>query len=130
MRAHKYKKTYKGGSPLSWLLTIADRTAYDALRKMKQKPKSAIDVSELKAFETISHTQRRETVRQLLHSTDERTALIVIRRYFDEMTYDDIADELSLNEKTVRRSLDKFFKHARAFSEMTNATLESGGTRA
>jgi len=76
LRAHKYKKTYKGGSPLSWLLTIADRTAYDA------------------------------------------------------MTYDDIAHELSLNEKTVRRSLDKFLIHARAFSEKTNATFESGGSHA
>ena len=38
LRAHRYRHTYRGGSPLSWLLTIADRVAYRALQQERRAP--------------------------------------------------------------------------------------------
>ncbi len=120
LRARKYLGSFRGGSPLSWLLTIADRCAYTTLKKRgAQKNTVALDdVGALLADEQGDKTalvQRQALVARLLARTDERTALIVVRRYFDELDLTSIANELNLNEKTVRRSLTTFLDEARTY---------------
>ncbi|MGQ0504585.1 MAG: RNA polymerase sigma factor, partial [Myxococcaceae bacterium] len=46
LRAHRYQRTYRGPTPLSWLLTIADRSSFDALRRKVP----VTDPEELKRF--------------------------------------------------------------------------------
>ena len=52
-------------------------------------------------------------VARLLTQADERTRVIVMHRYFDELELQDIADRLGLNERTVRRKLEQFLSDAR-----------------
>jgi len=119
LRAHKHQRSYRGGSALSWLLTIADRACFDALKRRARLPVAADGElpSTVEALDLWPSAVRRDFVRTLLSHTDERTALIVIRRYFDELSLDDIAAELQLNEKTIRRSLTSFLAHARTFDQ-------------
>lgn len=118
LRARRYGSSYRGGSPLSWLLTIADRVAYDVLKKRKELTPLE-DVEVFLADEAGDRTEpaaRLRLVRTLLGRTDERTALMVVRRYFDEMDLQSIAAELDVNERTVRRALEKFLEDARQFA--------------
>lgn len=115
LRAHKYQSTFRGASPLSWLLTIADRCALDALRSRQPAP----DPEEVARFleeeadpaEPVftSHT----LIPKLLACADEKTRQIVLHRYFDELELQEIADRLDINERTVRRRLERFLESAR-----------------
>lgn len=115
LRAHRYRASYRGGSALSWLLTIADRASLDVLKKSRD----TVSLDEVEAFLDDESGQRagavghRDLVRRLLGRADERTARIVIMRYFDELGLEEIAASLDLNERTVRRSLEAFLADAR-----------------
>jgi RNA polymerase sigma-70 factor (ECF subfamily) len=112
VRARTYAHGYRGGSPLSWLLTIADRIALDRLRANKRREAQPLDDVELAdntpdALEHLGSQQRHALVRAVINTLDERSALILVRRFFDEMSIVDIASELDVNERTVRRSLEQ-----------------------
>lgn len=117
LRAHRYGSSYRGEvSPLSWLLTIADRCSFDALRRGEP-----IDSDEVEAF--VREEQegvdvvfgRHDLVTKLLAHVADDVRRIVTLRYFDELNHDQIAERLGVNEKTVRRKLDGFMEQARKF---------------
>lgn len=127
LRAHKYRSSYRGGSPLSWLLTIADRASLDVVGRTHE----AVSLDEVEAFladesgERAGAAGHRDLVRRLLARADERTARIVISRYFDELGLEEIAGALGVNERTVRRTLEAFLADARRQCE-----ARPGGTGA
>ncbi len=143
LRARKYQAGFRGGSALAWLLTIADRVCFDRLRQRKRDARwhdtSALDATLLVGARSTDlgavddKRAQRAWVTQLLADVDERTALIVMRRYFDALGLDAIASELRINERTVRRSLDKFMTTARArgFHGATDENfVDAGGAHA
>ncbi len=60
--------------------------------------------------------QRHELVAKLLARAPKDVRQIVVHRYFDELDYQQIADRLGINEKTVRRKLAKFLDFARKYA--------------
>ena len=119
MRAHRYRKTFRGdSSPLAWLFTITDRCFFDLIRK-KVEPVSNNEVEnfirdEQEGAETVF--LRHDLVAKLLARAPKDVRQIVIHRYFDELEHKQIATRLNINEKTVRRKLEKFLVTARKFS--------------
>jgi RNA polymerase sigma-70 factor (ECF subfamily) len=119
LRAHKYQQSFRGASPLSWLLTIADRCSLDALRLRVPTPDAA-EVSRFLEEEADSSEPvftSHALIPKLLARADERTRQIVMHRYFDELELEEIAQRLDINERTVRRRLERFLASARRIAE-------------
>lgn len=115
LRAYKYQGSYRGPSPLGWLLTIADRTSLSALKSKPQvtTPEEVQRFLETEAAETPEPFVHHRLVATLLQRADERTRVIVMHRYFDELELQEIADRVGVNERTVRRKLEQFLDDAR-----------------
>ena len=114
MRAHRYRDSYRAeATPLAWLFRLSDRCFFDSLRR---PPALALD--EVLAFvaseregverEFVDH----DLVLRLLARCPEDVRAIVMHRYFDELDLETIAARLGLNERTVRRKLQRFLEHA------------------
>lgn len=120
LRAHRYSASYRAeASPLAWLCTIADRCFYDALRREKRT--EPVDPEEVEAFvrdETEGADRafsRHDLVARLLARAPEDVCQMVTMRYFDELGLDQIAAQLGVNERTVRRKLERFLVNARKY---------------
>jgi RNA polymerase sigma-70 factor (ECF subfamily) len=114
LRAHRYRESYRGeATPLAWLSRLADRCFFDSI---KRPPALALD--EVLSFvaserdgaerEFVDH----DLVLRLLSRSPEDVQAIVMHRYFDELELQAIARRLGLNERTVRRKLQRFLEHA------------------
>lgn len=115
LRAYRYRKSFRGQSkPLSWLFTIADRCFFDTLREPVP-----VDLVQVKAFVRESEQSvdvvfaRHELVAKLLSHVADDVREIVVYRFFDELEVEQIAERMGVNERTVRRKLQRFFAAAR-----------------
>jgi RNA polymerase sigma-70 factor (ECF subfamily) len=115
LRVHRFKDSYRGEArPLGWLYAIAHRCFVDSLRK-----EPPVDVEQLRAIVTQEEAglqvavERHDAVATVLSRLPEDVREIVILRYFDELEHEAIAARLGVNEKTVRRKLQRFLKSAR-----------------
>ena len=115
LRAHRYRDTYRGeASPLTWLFTLADRCFFDAAAKLRPPPSA----TELETFLNgeragVDHTfEQHDLVLRLLARSPEDVRAIVVHRYFDELDLASIAARLGINERTVRRKLERFLADA------------------
>ncbi len=115
LRAHRYRNTFRGdASPMSWLFTISDRCCFDAMRKVEFEVGDQIETfvaNEREGSEAVF--QRQDLVAKLLSRASKDVRQIVVHRFFDELEHQQIAQLLGINEKTVRRKLEKFFRTAR-----------------
>jgi RNA polymerase sigma-70 factor (ECF subfamily) len=124
LRAHKARGTWAGGSELSWLLTIADRLIIDLVRKRGAVMTDDDARAALAAIDAGAHTgaglatrpmnqQERllhdERVAHALSFADQDTAQILLHRYIDELSTDDISQRTGHSERTIRRRLQAFF---------------------
>jgi len=121
LRAHRYQSSYRGPSPLAWLLTIADRTSLTAVkgRPTITTPEQVQAFLESEADPKEPPFVHHRLVAGLLARADERTRAIVMHRYFDELELQEIADRLGVNERTVRRKLELFLEGARRYAGVT-----------
>lgn len=119
LRAHKYRDSFRGPSALGWLLTIADRTS---LTTLKSRPQVTTLEQVQRFLEAEADPDPKEPfvhhrlVAVLLGRADERTRVIVMHRYFDELELQEIAELLGVNERTVRRKLELFLESARRYA--------------
>jgi RNA polymerase sigma-70 factor (ECF subfamily) len=115
VRAHRYRKSFRGdASPLAWLFTIADRCFFSSLRRNAPIPTDEVEEfvdAEREGADVVF--QRHDLVARLLGRAPRDVRQIVVLRYFDELTHVEIAARLGVNEKTVRRKLEKFLVYAR-----------------
>lgn len=120
LRAHRYRDSFRGErSALSWLLTIADRCFFDTVRRAEPIPSDEIESfvrEEEEGAEVIF--ERYELVSKLLARCPRDVRQIVIHRYFDELEHAQIALRLDINEKTVRRKLERFLERARKLAAL------------
>lgn len=114
IRAHRYRRTYRGGSPLAWLARIADRVCFDQLKKRRldvpTDSMSALFVIEDEGGAPTLEVQ--DAVTKLLARASKREQQVVMCRYFDELSLEETAALLGVNERTVRRALDRFLSRA------------------
>ena len=115
LRAHRYRDSYRGeASPMTWLFTLADRCFFDAAAKQRPQPRAA-ELESFLAAERAGHDhafEQHDLVIRLLARSPEDVRAIVLHRYFDEMDLATIADRLGINERTVRRKLERFLEQA------------------
>jgi RNA polymerase sigma factor (sigma-70 family) len=130
LRAHRYRASYAGGAA-PWLFTICDRVCFDALRRQQRVQVGDGDdvadvVDALRALEGDSidaaaapppaagvRLEREQLVARALAGVDDETKAILLHRYFDELDTAQVAQTLSISERTVRRRLAEFFTRAR-----------------
>lgn len=109
----KYDENYPFSS---WLFTIASNTAIDFLRKKKTSElliddevallaKDFSDVSQLSPEEYLIQQQDAKALKNRLMLLKERYRTLIELRYFEEYTYEEIAEELSLPMGTVKTQL-------------------------
>jgi len=99
------------------LLEVADRCFFDSVRKVEPEANDDIEAfvrDERDGADVLF--QRHELVAKLLSRAPKDVRQIVVHRYFDELDYQQIADRLGINEKTVRRKLAKFLVFARKYA--------------
>jgi RNA polymerase sigma factor (sigma-70 family) len=118
LRVQRYSASFKGeSSALTWLFTIADRCFFDSLRRSKRD--EPIDPDEVEAFVEDEREGaekvfvRHDLVARLLERCKKDVRQMVVHRYFDELSHQEIADQLGVNEKTVRRKLERFLPEQR-----------------
>lgn len=104
----------------TWLFKIAINNGIDHIRKKRLpllsidepiEPDSDYDFSSnlragmLNPEETIIRKQRMTLIRQVIGRLSDRYRLMIELRYFEELTYEEIANELSIPLGTVKAQL-------------------------
>lgn len=119
LQLHRYAPT---GSFSSWLFSIGVNTFIDYQRKRKAPTMSLSDLSHNSAGEFIEYqipsshpnpeenmirTQRDERVREIVAELKEPYRRVIEMRYFDELSYEEIAKRLGLPLGTVKVRLSR-----------------------
>ena len=114
LRAHRYRESYRAeATPLAWLFRLSDRCFFDSIRK--PLPLALDEVVAFVANERDGVEREfgdHELVLRLLARCADDVRAIVMLRYFDELDLESIARQLGLNERTVRRKLERFLEQA------------------
>lgn len=122
-RLHQYSPSYAFST---WLFKIASNNAIDFIRKKRIKVTSmdsaytnddgesvGIDVSssEKNPAEEAMHGEKVEHMREIVKKLKPRYRDLIEKRYFQELSYEEIADDMQLPLGTVKAQLFR----ARAF---------------
>jgi RNA polymerase sigma-70 factor (ECF subfamily) len=122
-RLHQYSPSYAFST---WLFKIASNNAIDFIRKKRIKVTSmdsaytnsdgenvGIDVesSERDPEEVTIHLEKIKHMREIVKTLKPRYRVLIEKRYFEELSYEEIAQEMDLPLGTVKAQLFR----ARAF---------------
>jgi len=124
LRVFRARKTYTPGAKFStWLFTIANHVALNALRSKKRKPEqqffsagastgsmntlemSVPENSALMPTRQLDSQEMRETVRQAVETLGESQKMAVMLNKFEGMNYADIAQIMQLTPQAVKSLL-------------------------
>ena len=118
---------FEGKSKLyTWLYRIATNEAITFLNKKNRKPTSSIDdddnqqvVHQLKADQFFDGNEAQYKLQQALLQLPEKQRLVFNMRYFEELSYKEIADVLDTSVGALKASyhhavkkIERFFKGA------------------
>jgi RNA polymerase sigma-70 factor (ECF subfamily) len=132
LRAYRALPSFKVGKKFSsWILSIASNLCIDILRRRRYAWLSLEDVSFRLAAETESpdramlRQEHADEVQQLLSCLPEKYRLVVILRYWYDMSYKEIAETTGLSLNTVKTRLHRA-RHmlARALEEKNACAAE------
>lgn len=116
-KAFRNLEKYNADYPFSaWLFTIASNTTIDFLRRKKKQEifvseesnffaTELSDISQLSPEEDLIQKQFAIELKNKVKKLKERYRTLIELRYFDEYTYEEIAEELSLPMGTVKTQL-------------------------
>jgi len=126
LRVYRARKTYTPGAKFAtWLFTIANHVACNALRSRSRRPEvnlpgrdsgplGAKPLEVLLAASSgqmparlLAKAEMRELVRLALESLNERQRLAVLLNKFEGMSYADIADAMQLSSSAVKSLLSR-----------------------
>lgn len=135
LRVHANLKPLRAAdSPLSWLLTVADRQCFSVLRRRRTEASHALTqlappdahASPEAALERLLVDA--DLVRRVLAHCPEDVQRIVAHRFLDELEQEQIATLLDVSRKTVQRKLQTFFDTARRLLEVAPRPEPRKGT--
>jgi RNA polymerase sigma-70 factor, ECF subfamily len=126
LRVYRARKRYVAGAKFStWLYTIANHVASNALRSMSRRPEvnltlrpgdsggtSALDKMALAASgamptRQLDNIELREIVRAALSGLSERQRMAVLLNKFEEMSYADIASAMEMSPQAIKSLLSR-----------------------
>jgi RNA polymerase sigma-70 factor (ECF subfamily) len=125
LRVYRTRKNYTPKAKFStWLFTIANNLALNALRDRKRRPAVPLDVYDSGPLgtrsteagasgrdEPPSHSlQQKEladVIRRALDDLNERQRVAIVLNKFEDMNYADIADVMGLTTKAVKSLLSR-----------------------
>ncbi len=124
LRVYRARKRYVPGSKFStWLYTIANNVASNALRSLARRPEVHVTAtpsgtysanqldylaqaaSGLMPTRRLDKEELREVVQVALASLNERQRMAVLLSKFEEMSYADIAETMHMNPQAVKSLL-------------------------
>ena len=125
LRVFRARKTYAPGAKFStWLFTIANNVALNAIRRQKRKPEYQFPVSpgeSTSSMQTIDNSvpensammptrqidnqEVRETVRLAIETLNKNQRMAVMLNKFEGMNYADIAQVMNLTPQAVKSLL-------------------------
>ena len=125
LRVYRARKKYRARCKFStWLFTIANNLALNALRSRQRKPAVPLNVSDSgplgprpaeqlvrdRSAQPVQHLQERELaaiVQKALAGLNERQRLAVVLNKFEDMSYEEIAEVMRLTTKAVKSLLSR-----------------------
>jgi RNA polymerase sigma-70 factor (ECF subfamily) len=125
LRVYRNRKKYRARSKFStWLFTIANNLALNALRSRQRKPvvplnvrdsgplgpRPAEQLAQDRESQPVQHMQKQELaalVRQALEGLNERQKMAVVLNKFEDMNYAEIAEVMNLTTKAVKSLLSR-----------------------
>ena len=125
LRVYRSRKKYRPRSKFStWLFTIANNLALNALRTRKRKPIVPLNVRDsgplgprpaeqlVKAHTSSPSTRIKNAelvikIRQALEGLNERQRMAVVLNKFEDMNYNDIAEVMGLTTQAVKSLLSR-----------------------
>lgn len=127
LRVYRHRKRYSPKAKFStWLFTIANNLALNALRNRKRRPVQPLEISEsgtlahepqqllADTHSSTSFPARRlhqeelaVVIRQALDTLNERQRLAIILNKYEDMNYADIAQVMGLTTKAVKSLLSR-----------------------
>jgi RNA polymerase sigma-70 factor (ECF subfamily) len=130
LQLYRSRKTFERDRPLRpWLFTIAANKARDALRKQQRQETVSISamaeptelsiddvMNSLKAYEITPYdeaakTEQAEKVRQIIADMPANLREILLLAYFEQFSYKQMADMLSIPIGTVKSRLHTAIVH-------------------
>jgi RNA polymerase sigma-70 factor (ECF subfamily) len=125
LRVYRTRKKYRPKAKFStWLFTIANNLALNALRNRKRKPAIPLDVADSGPLgprpaeqlvrnrdaapsTCLQHAELAARIRMALDKLNERQKLAVILNKFEDMGYAEIAEVMELTTKAVKSLLSR-----------------------
>jgi RNA polymerase sigma factor (sigma-70 family) len=134
LRAHAHlQQVRSASSPLSWLLTVADRQCFSVLRRRRTEASGALALQAPgPGFATAPDDALErllvdaDLVRHVLAHCPEDVQRIVAHRFLDELEQEQIAARLDVSRKTVQRKLQAFLDTARRLLDVPAAAPRKG----
>jgi RNA polymerase sigma-70 factor (ECF subfamily) len=118
MRVQRYADSFRGEAPLAWLYRITDRHCFDVIRRRKRvagagESASALDAREQTADPGSAEPDRARLAVQVLGSVNAGTREVAVLYFVDELTQEEVAKEVGVSRKTVKKRLANFLRTAR-----------------
>jgi len=126
LRVYRARKTYVPGAKFStWLFTIANNVACNALRSKSRRREVSLEVRESGPFgarplegmvlassgqlpaRQLDKTEMRDIVRLALKALNERQRMAVLLSKFEGMSYADIAETMDLTPQAIKSLLSR-----------------------
>jgi RNA polymerase sigma-70 factor (ECF subfamily) len=125
LRVYRARKKYRARCKFStWLFTIANNLALNALRRRRRKPAVPLNLHDSgplgprpaeqmvrdRAAQPVQQMQERElaaVVQQALAGLNERQRMAVVLNKFEDMSYEEIAEVMELSTKAVKSLLSR-----------------------
>jgi RNA polymerase sigma-70 factor (ECF subfamily) len=125
LRVYRTRKKYRPTAKFStWLFTIANNLALNALRNRQRRPAVPLDVSDsgplgprpaeqlvqnrdASASAALQHAELTARIRRALDTLNERQKVAVILNKFEDMGYAEIAEVMGLSAKAVKSLLSR-----------------------
>jgi RNA polymerase sigma-70 factor (ECF subfamily) len=125
LRVYRSRKTYRARSKFStWIFTIANNLALNALRARQRRPLVQLDVRDSgplgpRPAEQLAHDQKSrpsqrmeqqeltDQVRRAVDGLNERQRMAVVLNKYEDMGYAEIAEVMGLTVKAVKSLLNR-----------------------
>jgi RNA polymerase sigma-70 factor (ECF subfamily) len=135
LRAYSQLRTYDPARKFSsWLLSITAHHCIDQLRRRRISwlPIDAIDgldwlwADTAQPEQTVIDGEDRDEVRRLLHILPPKYRLVLVLRYWYDMSYDEIAKTTQMSEAAVKTRLHRAREMLSEHVSRNGATLTAG----